>query len=173
MRMPKPTIIIGIDPGVKGAVAIFEPVTGRLSLHDMPLRKRPSGRMEVDGVKLAEILAGWAPLALAVVEKVAAMTGKESAANSFQFGRSFGVILGVLAALKIDTVETRPAVWKAMLGLGTDKSESILRARTLFPDAARHFALKKHDGRAEAALLTTIGVKFLARYEDDEVDPWS
>lgn len=156
-------IFIGVDPGVTGAIAFYRPKPYALAVFDMPTRVRASGRKEVDAMALATTIGDFTSghSTIAVIEKVAAMTGKESAASSFQFGRSFGIVLGVLAGFGVTTIETRPAVWKAMMGLGRDKNDSLVKARQLFPRSKR-FVLQKHNGRAEAALLAHMGENALS-----------
>lgn len=157
----KPFVYIGIDPGVTGAIAFFRPEDGRLLVKDMPTRVRASGRHEVHaGVLAAYVDKFYGYPQIAIIEKVAAMTGKESSASSFQFGRSFGICLGVLAAFKLSVLETRPGVWKGMLGLSPEKQDSLDKAVAIFPKYRKLFSRKKDHGRAEAALLAWLGFKF-------------
>lgn len=156
-------ILIGIDPGVTGAVAFYRPSDGALVIEDMPTRTRPNGRREVCGKQLAGMIAKFCNFHnTAIVEWVSAMTGKESAASMFQFGRSYGMILGVLAAHHVATIETPPGVWKGLLGLSRDKRKSLEMARDVFPKHRHYFVLQKHNGRAEAALLAYLGVRALS-----------
>lgn len=83
----------------------------------------------------------------------------QGAAASFEFGKSQGVVLGILSALEIKTILVKPAVWKSMLNLSSDKSLSRTRASSIFPRKAGQFARKKDDGNAEAALLAWLGYK--------------
>lgn len=165
-----PFIYIGIDPGKTGAIAFYWPERGRLSVFDMPTRLRANGRSEVCPNVVASHLDRYTKhfRAIATVEKVAAMTGREGSANMFQFGRSFGVVLGALAVLRISVFETPPAVWKAKLNLDRDKKKSIVMARFLFPRHHGYFSLAKHDGRAEAALLAYWGWKSWRSEEKSE-----
>jgi crossover junction endodeoxyribonuclease RuvC len=153
-------VLIGVDPGLTGALAFFRPADQLLRVYDMPTREKPSGGREVDGAELSDIVYRFTSLydnVLAVVEKVSAMTGQESAASSFSFGRSFGIVLGVLCAYRVNIAEIRPAVWKAMYNLDRNKDNSINLAKQYFPGVPAYFALKKHNGRAEAALLARLG----------------
>jgi crossover junction endodeoxyribonuclease RuvC len=163
------SLYIGIDPGIKGALAFFSAATKRLeAVEDMPTLTKDNGRNEVDAPKLAQIVRLWAAEArhrgqpvFALMEDVGAMcyvdaTGQrrgQGAAASFAFGKSTGTVIGVLCGLEIHPISIRPAIWKGLLKLSSDKNESRARASALFPSLSHLFSRKKDDGRAEAALL--------------------
>src|SRR5207253_1693340 len=89
------------------------------------------------------------------VEDVHAMP-KQGVVSSFGFGRSVGVVHGVLAALGYPSTRIAPEVWKRQMNLiGAVKDASRTRALKYFPRAP--LDLKKHDGRAEALLLARLG----------------
>jgi crossover junction endodeoxyribonuclease RuvC len=168
-------MVFGIDPGLNGAIAAFKPNGRQLAVYDMPTRDTPMGRREVDQDRVAKIIRKFTMYkAFAIVERVAAMTGKESPRAMFSFGRSYGILIGTLAAFGIQTIETRPNVWKCMLGLGSDKEDSLNAAKKLFPEHTHFFERKKDDGRAEAALLASLGENTLGVFltewvkQDDE-----
>jgi crossover junction endodeoxyribonuclease RuvC len=146
------TGIIGIDPGLLGAIAhIYD---GVVTTHDMPIFTITKGkniRREVDGVQLAMIIVGHQPEQV-IVEKVSAMPG-QGVTSMFNFGRSFGVVEGVVAALQIPITYVTPQRWKSALRLSSDKGESRRLATQLWPQHADQWSRVKDDGRAEAALL--------------------
>lgn len=164
-------VVIGIDPGITGAVAILR--DGELvSLFDMPVAKLADGKNHVDAIALAEeFRVRELPLdARVVVEEVNAMPGRASkaelakgksrqtigATSAFNFGKGYGLILGVLYTLGFAPVTTRPAAWKRAAGLiGTEKDQSRLLAKRLHPNAV--LDLKKHHGRADAILIANYG----------------
>lgn len=154
-----PFIFCGIDPGVTGAIAFYHPKVGALKIFDMPTRERANGRREVCPNVTAAYLQKFFPRyrGIAVIEKVQVMTGREARSDMFQFGRSFGVCLGAIAACKITALEVRPAIWKGKMSLGRDKKESLELARKTFPKYLDYFARVKDNGRAEAALLAYYG----------------
>jgi crossover junction endodeoxyribonuclease RuvC len=50
--------LLGIDPGLEGAVALLTPSGELIAIHDLPtLRDGPAGRRRVNPVLLADILA--------------------------------------------------------------------------------------------------------------------
>lgn len=153
-------LIIGIDPGASGAMVLLDPETRDLwRWADMPVVETASGKRQVSAPMLAETLMAWRTLAesagrasVAIVEEVGAMPG-QGVTSMFSFGRSFGVILGVLAALNLPVELVRPAVWKRKAGIGADKGAARRTAQERFPARVALFARVRDDGRAEAALL--------------------
>ena len=66
---------------------------------------------------------------------------------------SAGIVMGVLQALKIEVLRSKPNVWKPALGLSSDKKKSLALAKKTFPAYKSYFNRAMDDGRAEAALL--------------------
>jgi len=145
------TLIVGIDPGLTGAVAVLDPAGELERLADLPVIR--DGRLAwVNGGALQsilmEVLQGRP--ARAIVERVSAMP-RQGVASAFTFGVTFGSILAVLQARCIAIELVTAAVWKRGLGLSSDKRASLDKARLLYPGA--ELRLAKHEGRAEALLL--------------------
>jgi crossover junction endodeoxyribonuclease RuvC len=151
------TVVMGVDPGVSGAVAFFFPmVPSRIAVDDVPVA---GGEINVN--ELARIIRIHRPT-LAVIERVSAMPG-QGVVSMFNFGRSYGDVRGVIGAMDIPLHFVTPQKWKKHFGLSSDKDECRLRAIRLFPAVAESFKLKKHDGRAEAALIALYGAEVLMR----------
>jgi crossover junction endodeoxyribonuclease RuvC len=151
------TIFIGIDPGLSGAIAFLDTEKGVLSISDMPtleVKRNNKAKKEVSPHGLANILTlgacGWKPTA--VLERVGAMPG-QGVTSVFSFGRSVGLVEGVLAAYNIPVSIVTPQAWQKAAGVRGGKDGSRLRASELFPNYAELFARKKDDGRADAALM--------------------
>jgi len=150
-------MIVGIDPGASGAVAIFDPEAGTLEVYDMPTVQVERGgktKREISAPLLAHILRD--DDCIAWLEKVGAMPG-QGVSSMFQFGRSVGTVEGVLAALQMPLNYVTPQAWQKAVGVRGGKDGSRLRAIELFPKYANLFARKKDDGRAEAALIAWYG----------------
>jgi hypothetical protein len=150
------TIICGIDPGVSGAVAFYFPMVNRLSVDDVPVAGG-----EINTAELARLIRIHRPT-LAVLEKAQCMP-KNGAVSMFNYGRSYGDVRGVVGALEVPIHFVTPATWKRHLGLSSDKEECRLRAIQLFPAVAENFKLKRHHGRAEAALIAYFGAQSIAK----------
>jgi crossover junction endodeoxyribonuclease RuvC len=76
----------------------------------------------------------------------------------FSFGRSLGVIEGIIAAYDIPVTYVTPGVWTKGIGRGLGKDASRARACELYPAHQKQFARVKDEGRADAVL---IGAWFL------------
>jgi crossover junction endodeoxyribonuclease RuvC len=147
--------VLGIDPGLDGALALYGP-TGLLRLEDIPTLEVGTKR-QVDHYALARLVDDMAgDVAEVWLEKVGTRPG-EGAVGAFSFGRGYGVLLGVCAANFLSIVDVTPAAWKAALKVRGEKDESRLRASALMPRHAGLWPLKKHHGRAEAALIAWHG----------------
>ena len=153
--------VIGIDPGNGGAIALI--VDGRLEqVVDMPVVEIQRGKTmkrQVSAQALVGIIKEMNPTH-AAVEKVASMPN-QGVSSMFAFGRSAGVIEGVLAALGVPVTYVQPAVWARTMNKGYGKDASRHRAMELHPDKQELFKLVKHDGRAEAVLIAMWGEKQL------------
>lgn len=149
------TIIMGIDPGISGAIAFYFPmVPSRIAVDDVPVAGG-----EINVAELARLIRVHRPT-LAVIERVSAMPG-QGVTSMFNFGRSYGDVRGVIGAMEVPLHFVTPQKWKKHFGLSSDKDQSRMRAIRMFPTAADSFKLKKHDGRAEAALIALYGAEVL------------
>ena len=147
-------IVAGIDPGLSGAIAIFNVTAGELVIHDMPtvsvLRGKKAKR-EVDAASLAGIFRHTTFDAV-MLERVGAMPG-QGVTSMFSMGRSLGVIEGVLAGCLAPYTMVTPQTWQKSGSKREGKDGARLRAGQLFPAYQELFQRVKDDGRADAALL--------------------
>jgi len=101
---------IGIDPGLSGAVAIIS--DDSLKVFDMPtmtVDRNGKAKRQVSANELAELLNLYAGKDCHVyVERVSAMAG-QGVTSVFSFGRSFGMIEGIWAALTMPVTFVAPA----------------------------------------------------------------
>lgn len=146
-------MILGIDPGMTGGIAWLSDHGHLIDVRDLPVTKG-------EGLMPA-VLAEWLrePNRMPVhafVERVAARPGA-GVSGMFNFGRGYGQIEGVLAALGVPVTLVTPAKWKGSLRIPAEKSASRARAAQLWPGLAGTFARVKDDGRAEAALIGLYG----------------
>lgn len=158
--------ILGIDPGITGALALYDTTTGDVEVRDMPTldvsvtkRGKRSHRNEIEeGALWYAILMMSADVA--IVERVRARPimsrdGTQARAGIVQQGRmceAFGIVRGVLGAMQLPRQFVEPSVWKRKMGLtGKGKDDSLLMARHKFPTV--DLSRKKDHNRAEALLL--------------------
>ncbi len=154
-------LVLGVDIGATGAIALLTQGGHLLAVHDMPvLGDGPAGRPTVNAPLLAEIIAK-SQATQAFVEYVGARPG-EGPTGAFAFGRARGVIEGVLAAAGVPVAFLTPPSWKRLVGIppGKDGAKDAARSEAIrrWPAQASLFARVKDDGRAEAALIAVAGL---------------
>lgn len=154
-------LIVGIDPGISGAIAAVTPSGALQWVVDMPVRdagKKARKANEIDGVTLARILrVHVADIGAVWIEEVASMPA-QGVSSVFSLGDSRGCIRGVCEALGLSVERTHPRTWKKHFALGSDKEASRALAIRLYP-GCEALARKKDHGRAEAILLARYGAQ--------------
>lgn len=151
-------VVIGIDPGLTGAIAALDFRGSLLSVCDMPTMQVGAGSAKVkrcvNGAALSNILRemskGNADDVLVVVERVSAMPG-QGVAGVFSLGETAGCIRGVLTARGYSTEYVSPRTWKRHFGMTADKEQARAKAIMLYPSAP--LSRVKDHNRAEAILL--------------------
>jgi len=151
-------VIIGIDPGQTGAVAIIHD-DGDITLHDTPtelVKKGKGSKTEYLPAEMAGILNSCR-YGHCFIEKVGAMPG-QGVTSMFNFGKGFGLWLGILAAYQIPYTLVTPQAWKKVLMAGAgDKDAARGRAQQLYPQVSSQLSRKKDIGRADALLIAEYG----------------
>lgn len=149
-------LIMGIDPGLTGAVALLDKANLKcIALEDMPTMPLSKNKLQVNPVKLADYIDFIGENGTVYIEKVAAMP-QQGTASMFNFGVSYGIIQGICGALHHPFVLVSPPRWKKVAGLiGKPKDAARTLAQQLYPDV--DLSLKKHIGRADALLIARFG----------------
>jgi Holliday junction resolvasome RuvABC endonuclease subunit len=159
--VPNNFLIVGIDPGLDGAIAVLNQDGELISVHDAPVLtvKRAKGSKRVylptQMHAIASAITDAGRVRLCGIEHVHVMP-KNGALSAFSLGMSLGLweMNAVAHGWPVEWVD--PAKWKRLMlqaGSGNDKQASVLRAQQICPASAQHLTLKKHDGRAEAILI--------------------
>lgn len=158
--------ILGLDPGVTGALALLDTELSVLAIADMPsvvvTIGKKTQRRTLSETWLAETIHQYEPDA-AWLERVHALPG-QGVTSSFSFGLAYGMARGALAAARVPLHLVTPQEWKRHFRLGASKNAARLIAARLFPHQSGLFARVKDDGRAEAALLALFGAQSLKEY---------
>jgi crossover junction endodeoxyribonuclease RuvC len=149
-------IVLGIDPGFSGALAVYDAGARALSVMDMPVSPGTKGRVDLMHAVLFDALDH--PPCDVWVENVSAMPG-QGVTSMFRFGQTVGAIHMAAAARGHALRLVTPAKWKAHFGLSRDKGASRGLAAQRFPHAADLFKRVRDDGRAEAALIALYGAE--------------
>lgn len=151
-------MIAGIDPGQTGAIA-FISSSGKVEIYDTPIEMVKKGK----GIKKEYLPGNMADLLRAIdlnhvfIESVHAMPG-QGVTSMFNFGKGFGIWIGILAALKIPYTLITPQAWKKHLMQGIkDKDAARIRAQQLYPSVSEELSRKKDIGRADALLIAEYG----------------
>lgn len=160
--------VIGIDPGITGAIAVWDGRT--LEVHKMPVVNLKIGKKNRNSVSpqmLAELLdriidgehiKGHDELHV-FIEKVHMMP-KMGGAAAFSFGTGYGVLLGAIAMAGLSYTAVPFQTWcKALTGSNKSKGKDAGRelAANLYPKYRDLFAAKNADGIADAALIAMYG----------------
>lgn len=148
--------ILGIDPGLSGALAIYD--GEELLVFDIPtfeITKNGKVKKRIDLMGLLNILRSQ-KVDHCYLEKVNAMPG-QGVTSMFSMGRTFGHIEMALAACDVPVTEVTPQKWKKIMGCTADKDSSRLRASQMLPLFSQNWDKKKHADRAEAALIALYG----------------
>jgi crossover junction endodeoxyribonuclease RuvC len=153
-------IIVGIDIGVEGAIAVLSDAV-LIEVHDMPcLSDGPNGRRRINAPLLSDIIAN-SHAERAYVEWVGVRPG-EGAVGAFAFGRAAGVVEGICAGLSVPVEFITSPAWKRLVGIppGKDGVKNLARSKAIarWPDRAALFARVRDDGRAESALIAVAGL---------------
>ena len=149
-------IIIGIDPGINGAISIIENKK-IIEVYDTPtMIDGKKNKRQINGAQVTNIfkerLNGEKEVVV-VVEHVNAMPG-QGVTSMFNFGQSFGVIKGICAALNLPIYFVRPAKWKKHFNLiKTNKDASRTKVIEAYPEISSKLHRKKDSNRADAILI--------------------
>ena len=148
--------IIGIDPGLSGAIAILEDSKIK-ELFDMPVM--PDGKKnkrQLNSALLVKLIKNSIKNledTVMVVEQVNAMPG-QGVTSMFNFGQTFGAIKGICAALGLPIFLVRPAKWKKHFELiNSSKDASRTKAIEMYPSISQQLSKKKDVNKSDAILI--------------------
>ena len=152
-------IIIGIDPGLSGGIAVLKDKTIK-NLYDMPVMSEgKKNKRQLNSAQLAKIIKEnihEKEETAIVVEQVNAMPG-QGVTSMFNFGQSFGVIKGICSAMQLSMYFVRPAKWKKYFNLiNSQKDASRTKAIEIFPYISSQLSRKKDANKADAILIASF-----------------
>ena len=148
--------IIGIDPGLSGAIAVLEN-NKVLNIFDMPVMSEgKKNKRQLNSAQLVKLLKDNISKneeISVVVEQVNAMPG-QGVTSMFNFGQTFGAIKGVCAALGLPIFFVRPSKWKKYFELiNSSKDSSRTKAIEMYPALSNDLAKKKDVNKSDAILI--------------------
>ena len=149
-------IIVGIDPGLSGAIAILEDIKV-LNIFDMPvMAEGKKNKRQLNSAQLVNIIrenTNSSEEIIVVVEQVNAMPG-QGVTSMFNFGQTFGAIKGVCAALQLPIFFVRPSKWKKHFELiNASKDSSRTKTIELYPHLSNQLSKKKDVNKSDAILI--------------------
>ena len=148
--------IIGIDPGLNGAIAVLEDNKVK-EIFDVPVmpegKKNKRQLNSAQLVKLLKDIISNDQEVTVIVENVSAMPG-QGVTSMFNFGQTFGAIKGVCAALGLPIFFVRPAKWKKHFDLiNSSKDASRTKAIEMYPSLSDQLSKKKDVNKSDAILI--------------------
>lgn len=104
--------ILGVDPGINGAIAIYK--NDNFEFYNIPTMTKKSGKKNkkiIDLNKLTEILKNNIDNTfIAIIEDVHAFP-KQGAVSTFNFGEAKGIMLGLCSSLCREIKLISPQAW--------------------------------------------------------------
>ena len=154
-------LIIGIDPGINGAICLFK--DGKIvDVFEMP--KMAVGKKNKSQVNASQIFNEIQKAVegedktkvIAVIEQVSAMPG-QGVTSMFNFGQSFGVLKGIFSAMQIPMDFVSPVKWKKFFNfINTNKDASRTKAIEIYPYFSSKLSKKKDANKADAILISSF-----------------
>jgi len=154
-------LIIGIDPGISGAICFFE--EGQVNeILEMPtMAEGKKNKRQINGPQIYNEISSRINKfskkdIIVVIEQVSAMPG-QGVTSMFNFGQSFGVLKGICSAMQLSMHFVRPAKWKKYFGLiKTEKDASRTKVIEIFPYISAQLSKKKDSNKADAVLIASF-----------------
>lgn len=172
--MKIPDLIIGIDPGISGAIGIIDVKNDNIEVFDVPTIKidnpnrkaKQKTKNEYDKIAMGKLLSQYSKRKVVVVmEKVHAMPG-QGVTSMFNFGRGVGIWEGIFAALGWEPELVTPQTWKKEYGdklfksiikpdiiksmKKSDYNRASVKERAIYDLADKSYKLEKQSGKDEA-----------------------
>ena len=148
--------IIGIDPGLSGAIAVMHDKKV-INMYDMPvMAEGKKNKRQLNSSQLVNIIKeniNEHEETIVVVEQVNAMPG-QGVTSMFNFGQTFGAIKGVCAALKLPIFFVRPSKWKKHFELiNSSKDASRTKVIEMYPTLSGQLSKKRDVNKSDAVLI--------------------
>ena len=148
--------VIGIDPGLSGAIAILENKKV-INIFEIPVMSEgKKNKRQLNSALLVNLIKeniNQDEEVAVVVEQVNAMPG-QGVTSMFNFGQTFGALKGICAALELPIFFVRPSKWKKHFELiNSSKDASRTKAIEMYPQLSKQLAKKKDVNKYDAILI--------------------
>ena len=149
-------IIFGIDPGLNGAIAVFNNNKIKVVFEIPVMTEGKKNKKQLNSAHLVKLLRDNLvenEEISVVVEQVNAMPG-QGVTSMFNFGQTFGAIKGICASLGLPIFFVRPSKWKKHFDLiNSQKDSSRTKATEMYPSLSGELSRKKDVNKADAILI--------------------
>lgn len=145
-------MIIGIDPGVKGGMALLwdnGKVEGVCAFTDKT-------ENDIAAALNAWLKPMWPYIPNAYLEKVGSMPG-EGHMGAFTFGRVYGFLRGLCLGRDIKVKDVYPAIWQARLECMTRGNKNVSKDKAIRLFSEHHKKQKITHATADALLIAEYG----------------
>ena len=149
--------ILGIDPGITGGIVCLDADGAFAWGARPPIIKGKKSEYDIPGMRdmIMRGATGSSPLVVGI-EKVHSLP-RDGRVGAFNFGRGYGLWLGLLTGLGIAYMEVTPQRWQARMLAGLPrgphtKTSAVRAAQSRFPDMPG-MDIKANWGVADAALI--------------------
>ena len=150
--------IIGIDPGAHGGMSF-------VSLDGAERKAYSFAKLTYHDIVNLLIEYDLMYSLTVFIEEVHAMP-KDGKVQAFSFGRNYGILLGILTALKISRTDVLPAKWQSYLKLRVRGLEYRDKKRALREEAIKRFpSLNPTLDTCDALLIAEYGRQVLIAEE--------
>ena len=154
-------LIIGIDPGINGAICFFKNGEVKEILDIPSMAEGKKNKRQINGPQIyneisKRIINIPKNEVVVIIEQVSAMPG-QGVTSMFNFGQSFGVLKGICSAMQLSMHFVRPAKWKKYFNLiKTEKDASRTKVIEIFPYISSQLSRKKDSNKADAILIASF-----------------
>ena len=161
-------VIIGVDPGLNGGIAVMQENGEILHYCKMPIKQervltgtKKKIRRMIDVATIAGIMAQYEPTNI-FIERANARPG-QGVVSMFTFGMGYGMILGLAMAMEgaICTDIVQPQRWQKQVLSGLEhiedtKLRALAKLQELYPELDT-----THDGIVDAIMIAEYGRQML------------
>ncbi len=154
-------LIIGIDPGISGAICFFENGEVKEVIEMPTMAEGKKNKRQINGSQtyneISQRIKNITKKDIfVVIEQVSAMPG-QGVTSMFNFGQSFGVLKGICSAMQLSTFFIRPTKWKKYFNLiKSEKDASRTKVIEIFPYISSNLSKKKDSNKADAILIASF-----------------
>ena len=150
-------ITLVLDPGAKGAIAVFDDLTV-INILSIPQAKWGAKQTLPDTKQVSAIFKQYNPEVIVIERVTSAPTDGRVSASNFLMG--FGILIGCTSDYRLEYI--RPQIWKVLCGLrNSDKKDSIAKALELHPEAKPFLTGQKNtNDRADSVCMGHAFLKY-------------